>query len=229
VSILTHSQTPTNPPARTARSGPGAIYALARLVRLHLISRRIPTAFAALLVCAALMQWALRATLGQANHISGAVTSARQLALLLEALTAAVISAAMHGPFGEPVRAAGRRLPWLRLTCALILIAAAFAAASLGVLGAVLPGGELVLIRDTAGLIGIGLAGTVLIGGHFAWVGPASYFVVGAYGLTQAWTTPWTWPARPPHDAGAALVAYLLLAASTLAVTIFGARENPRD
>jgi hypothetical protein len=229
VSTLAEAQTPTNPPVPTARSGLGSAYALARLVRLHLASRRIPGALAALLVCTVLMQWALRATLSQSNHISGAVTSARQLTLLLESLAAAVVSAAMHGPFGEPERAAGRRLPLLRLACALVLIAAAFTALSLGMVGTRLPGGELALIRDTAGLIGIGLICTVLIGGHFAWVGPAGYFVVAAYGVSEAWNTPWTWPSRPPHDTGAALCAYLLLAGATLAVTVFGARENPRE
>jgi hypothetical protein len=51
-----------------------------------------------------------------------------------------------------------------------------------------------------------------VLGGGLAWAGPTAYLVVGAYALQTQWhgpalTTPWIWPARPPHDVGAAICA----------------------
>lgn len=46
--------------------------------------------------------------------------------------------------------------------------------------------------------------------------------------LAAGWTTPWIWPARPPHDRGAAICAALVLAAGTAAVTLLGARDAGR-
>jgi hypothetical protein len=80
-----------------------------------------------------------------------------------------------------------------------------------------------------AHLIGIGILGTVIVGGHFAWVGPAAYWVLGAYASADHWNTPWAWPARPGQDLGAALCAYGVLAAGLLAVTVVGPRWHNRD
>jgi hypothetical protein len=228
VSTLTQSQAPINPPAHTALPGPGSRRALARLLGLHLASRRIPAALAALAVCAPLLQWAVRAALGQ-GETPGAQTSAVQLSLLVETLAAAVVSAAVHDPFGEAERATGRRLPWLRLATALILTVCALAALAAGAAGTGLPGGELALLRDGAGLIGIGLLGTVAIGGNFAWTGPAAYFVIAASAVSAEWNSPWTWPARPSHDTGAALCATVLLVLAILAITIIGPRQHTRE
>ena len=209
-----------------SRAGAGA--AIGRLFRLHLMSRRVPTAIAALVLCAPLLQWAIRNALSQ-RQTSGAVTSAGQLCLLLEAAIAAVVSAALHGPFGESERIAGRRLPWLRLATALLLTACALGAVYVGVLGTDMPSGEFSALRDTAGMIGIGVLCTVLVGGHFAWVGPAAYWVVGAYAISEGWQTPWTWPARPGDDTGAGLCAFGLLAAALLVITTIGPRHHNRD
>ena len=50
--------------------------------------------------------------------------------------------------------------------------------------------------------------------------------------LAAHWTTPWIWPARPPHDRGAAICAALVLAAGTAArtaaVTLLGAWDSGR-
>lgn len=212
--------------APRSRATTGA--SLARLFRLHLASRRVPAACAALAACAPLMQWAVRSALSQST-VAGATTSAKQLGLLLEVVAAAVVSAALHGPFGESEHIAERRLPYLRLATAVLLTAAALAAVSLGVLGTRLPTGDLAILRDTAGLIGIGILGTVIIGGHFAWIGPAAYWVLGAYAVTEHWQTPWTWPARPGPDLGAALCAYTILAVALLAITVVGPRQHNRD
>jgi hypothetical protein len=54
--------------------------------------------------------------------------------------------------------------------------------------------------------------------------------VVAAYELYAAWhggalTTPWIWPARPPHDVGAAICAGLVFAAGMVVITVRGARD----
>lgn len=214
------------PAVQRSRAAAGA--SLARLFRLHLMSRRIPAACAALALCAPLLQWAVRSALSQFTT-AGARTSAAQLSLLLEVVAAAVVSAALHGPFGESERIAGRRLPWLRLATALLLTLAALGAVCLGVLGTGLPAGDLAVLRDTSGLIGIGVLGAAIIGGHFAWVGPAAYWVLGAYAVTEHWQTPWLWPARPGNDLGAALCAYALLATSLLVISVIGPRQYNRD
>jgi hypothetical protein len=69
-----------------------------------------------------------------------------------------------------------------------------------------------------------------VLGGGLAWVGPVGYLVVGAYGLYTQWhrpalTTPWIWPARPPHDIGAALCAGLVFATGIAVITVRGARD----
>ena len=200
----------------------------ARLLRLHLMSRRVPAAVIALLLCAPLLQWSISGALGQGDF-SGARDSAEQLSLLVETAAAAVVGAALHGPFGESERTAGRRLPWLRLATALLLTAVALGAVYVGVLGTRLPVGEFAALRDTAGMIGISVLCTVIIGGQFGWVGPVAYWVVGAYAFTDHWQTPWTWPARPGADGGAALCAFGFLAASLLAITVIGPRQHSRD
>ena len=47
-------------------------------------------------------------------------------------------------------------------------------------------------------------------------------------GEPDGWTTPWLWPARPPHDLGGALCAGLVFAAGIVAATVRGARA-PRE
>jgi hypothetical protein len=43
------------------------------------------------------------------------------------------------------------------------------------------------------------------------------------------WTTPWVWPARPPHDRGAAICAALVFAAGLALITIRGSRDSVRE
>lgn len=228
MSTLTQPQAPLDPATRPAGSGSGRLPALARLLRLHLTSRRVPVALIMLAGCGALMQWAVRSALGQ-THTAGARTSAGQLALLLETAAAAVVSAAMHGPFGESERATGRRLLWLRLAATLLLTGAALGAMVAGVAGTGMPEGGLAVARNTAGMIGIGLLCAVIVGGQFAWVGPAGYFVIAAYAVADEWTSPWTWPARPAHDVGGAICALALLGIAIFAITVLGPRERGKD
>jgi len=213
---------PAVAPDREARAGwtlqPGL-----RLVRLHLASRRVPSALAAVAGCAI----ALRIALDWPWDTYGAV----QLPLVFEACSAAVIAVTTASPLGEPERATGRWLPFLRLGGALALAAAAAGALTAAGTGAHLAGGALDVLRNMAGLTGIGLVCAAVLGGGLAWVGPVGYLVVGAYGLYTQWhgpalTTPWIWPARPPHDIGAALCAGLVFATGMAVITVRGARDS---
>ena len=208
-----------------AAPGLGARLPLAglRLVRLHLASRRIPVALAAVAACAAGLRVAL--------HWHWDAYGALQLPLVFETGCAAVIAVTTASPLGEPERATGRWLPFLRLGAALALTAAAVSALAAAGTGAQLAGGALDVLRNVAGLTGIGLLCAAVIGGGLAWAGPLAYMVVAAYELYAAWhggalTTPWIWPARTPHDVGATICAGLVFAAGMVVITVRGARDS---
>ena len=193
-----------------------------RLVRLHLASRRVPAALAAVAACAVVLRVAL--------HWHWDTYGALQLPLVFEAGAAAVIAVATASPLGEPERATGRWLPYLRLGAALALTAAAAGALAAAGTGAHLAGGTLDVLRNVAGLTGIGLLCAAVLGGGLAWAGPLGYMVIGLYALYTDWhgpalTTPWIWPARPPHDLGAVLCAGLVFAAGMAVITVRGARD----
>ena len=76
-------------------------------MRLHAVSRRLPAALVLLAACAA----GLRGTLYGHWDDYGAL----QLPLVFETACAAVIAVTAGSPFGEPERATGRWLPYLRL------------------------------------------------------------------------------------------------------------------
>jgi hypothetical protein len=78
-------------------------------------------------------------------------------------------------------------------------------------------------------MAGVGLLTAVLFGGAFGWIGPLAYFVLTEGALAGNWTTPWTWPARSPHDLGGTLCAAAAFAAGLALVTVRGARESVRD
>jgi hypothetical protein len=193
-----------------------------RLVRLHLLSRRIPAAIVALAGCAIGLRIAL--------HWHWDTYGALQLPLIFETGCAAVITLVTASPLGEPERVTGRRLPLLRLSTTLALTALAFGALAAVAAGAHLAGGNAEVLRNLAGITGIGLLCAAALGGALAWAGPLAYMVAGAYGLYADWhgpplTTPWLWPARPAHDAGAALCAGLVWAAGVAVITARGARD----
>jgi hypothetical protein len=191
-----------------------------RLVRLHLASRRVPAMLVALVACGLVLRAAL-----YWHRISGG----QQLPLLLEAGAAALVAVACGSPFGEPERATGRWLPWLRLGAALALTAAAFGALAAGSAAAHLAAGSLAVLRNLVGMTGIGLLCAVVLGGALAWIGPMAYAVLAEVALGNAWKTPWTWPARPPEDHGAALCASVVFAAGTLLIAIRGAHDSIRE
>ena len=216
-------------PAATAGAGaprptvpPGPLRPGMRLVRLFAASRRVPAAVAAIAACCLGLRIAL---LGHWDSYG-----ALQLPLVFEAAAATVITVATASPLGEPERVTGRWLPYLRLATTLALTAAAAGALIAAGTGAHLAGGTLDVLRNVAGMTGIGLLCAAALGGALAWTGPAGYLVVGAYGLYTQWhrpalTTPWIWPARPPHDLGAAICAALVFIIGIVVTSLRGARD----
>lgn len=216
-------QTPAGaaPGAKSLRSRRMRAAAGARMAWLYLVSRRVPAALAALAVCGAVLGAAL-----EWRRIQGRGPGAEQVPLLLEAGAASVIAVTTYSPFGEPERATGRWLPWLRLGTALALTGAAVGTLGAGAAAANLPDGTLAIARNVAGITGAGLLSAAVIGGALAWIGPMAYAVVAEYALVAGWTTPWIWPARPPHDHGAAICAALVFAAGMTVIAIRGARDQ---
>jgi hypothetical protein len=53
-----------------------------------------------------------------------------------------------------------------------------------------------------------------------------AHLLVAESAIAAGWTTPWTWPARPPHDLGAALCAAVVFTAGTAIITM--RRPGPR-
>jgi len=198
-----------------------------RLIRLYAVSRRVPFALIAIAACAI----ALRVTLLGHWDAYGAL----QLPLVIETAAATAIAATAASPLGEPERVTGRWLPYLRLAVTLALTAAAITALMVAAgTGAHLSGGTLDVIRNVAGITGLGLLCAAALGGGLSWTVPTGYLVAGVYALYTVWhgpaiTTPWLWPARPPTDLGGALCAGLVFAAGLAVITMRGARDRPGD
>ena len=210
---------PPAPAVPSWRSSSGA-----RLAWLHARSRRVPAAVLALAVCGALLRAALHW-----HWISGTGDSAHGLPGMIEGATAAVIAVTSHSPFGEPERATGRWLPYLRLGTALALTGLAIGMLQLAVTGASLIEGIAVLARNVLGLTGIGLATSLATGGLLAWTLPLGYLAFAQYALLQARRSPWLWPVRAPADRGAWICACLVFAAGLLAFAVRGPRTSPAD
>jgi hypothetical protein len=66
-------------------------------------------------------------------------------------------------------------------------------------------------------------------GSHASASGGMAYLLVTESALTAAWTTPWVWSARPPHDLGGALCAALAFAAGMVLITLRGACVSARE
>ena len=202
---------------------PGRLPGL-RLLLLHLISRRVPAAVAVLAACGVLLRVGLHS-----HWINGTRPEAQELPVMIESAAAAVIAVVTASPFGEPERATGRWLPYLRLADALGLSLVTIGILAAGAAAAGLPGGTAAMARNVAGLTGLGLLSAAVLGGLLAWIGPMAYAIVAEFAIIDAWTTPWMWPARPPHDWGAALCATLALAAGLTVTTARGARNAPHE
>jgi hypothetical protein len=197
-----------------------------RLARLHLVSRRVPAALAVIAACAVVLRVAL--------HWPWDAYGALQLPLIFEAAAAAAIAITTASPIGEAERATGRWLPFLRLGTALMLTVAAAGALAAAGTGAHLAGGTAAVLRNVAGLTGIGLLIAAVLGGGLAWAAPMGCLLAGVYALYTDWhgpalTTPWIWPGRPPHDLGGALCAGLVFVCGLAVTTVRGARDSPGE
>jgi hypothetical protein len=193
-----------------------------RLARLHAVSRRVPFALALLAAFGVLLGIALRYHWSMAGGYAVQVL----VPLTIQTGAAAVIAVSTYGPFGDPERATGRWLPWLRLGTALALTAIAYGLLAAGAdAGGVLPGGTLALLRYLAGTAGLGLLSAVALGGAFGWVGPMAYLLITEVALDGDPTTPWIWAGRPPHDRGAALCAGAVFLGGLVAITVLGTRN----
>ena len=113
------------PAAAPARPAIAAV----RLGWLYLVSRRAPAA----LGLPAALGCLLWAALHWRWNIAGGAAAQQLVPLTIESGAAAVIAVSTYGPFGEPERATGRWLPWLRLGAVLVLTAAGFAMLAAGV------------------------------------------------------------------------------------------------
>ncbi len=203
-------------PTRVFRAGP-------RLVHLYLQSRRVLTCLVILIACAVVLRVALQ-------WLPRTGTLSRQIPLTIEAAAAAAIGVTARSPFGDPERAAGRWLPFLRFAAIVVTTGAALGMLAAGAaLSGHLAGGTLDMLRDLAGFTGIALLVAAAAGGGLAWIGPLAYLPVTISGIEAGWTTPWVWPARPPHDHGAAICAAVVFAAGVAVLTLHGTRDSSRE
>lgn len=206
--------------ARPTSRAPRRWAAAALLVKLHLVSRRVPAALVVMVACGALLQAALRWHGDQRSL---------QVPLIIEAAAAAAVAVASRSPIGESERATGRWLPYLRVGAAVGLTSAAFASLLAGSAGADLLGGTVALLRNVAGMAGVGLLSAAVIGGSLSWIGPLAYLALTEEALGAGWHTPWLWPARPPDDPGGAICAALVLGAGLAVISLRGARVTDRE
>ena len=196
------------------------LWGVERFVRLHLESRRVLAALVLMAACGAVFQGVLR---WHGSHGS------LQVPLIIEAAAAAIVAVTTHSPFGESERATGRWLPYLRGGAAAGLTVAAFAALIAGATGTNLLGDTEALLRNVAGMAGVGLLAAAVVGGWLSWIGPMAYLALAEEALSSGWQTPWTWPARPAGDLGGALCAALVFFAGLAVITIHGARAIGRE
>jgi hypothetical protein len=215
------------PAAEAAHAG--RIPATARLVWLHLRSRRLPPALLALLASGVVLWAALT------HHWwYGTGPAASELPTLIEGCAAAIIAVTTHSPFGEPERATPRWLPPLRLGTALLLSGAAIGLLAAGAAvgydpkaGVGLTGGILPVARNLLGFTGVGFILALAIGGLLSWIGPLAYVAICQFALVANYSEPLTWASRPPADRGGWIAAVAVFALGLAGLTLRGARVRP--
>jgi hypothetical protein len=230
---VTDIQKPTPAPAPAAWHASSA----ARLAWLYLRSRRVPSALVALLACGV----ALWASLTY-HWWPGIGNRAGELPMILQGCAAAIIAVTTHSPFGEPERATGRWLPFLRAGMVLTLCGAAIGFFALGAAaaynpragvyltggaGVYLTGGSLPVVRNVLGMTGIGLTFCLVTGGLISWIGPLAFTAISQFALIANYSEPLTWPTRSPTDRGGWIAAMVAFAVGVIAYTFRGPRVRP--
>jgi hypothetical protein len=215
----------SSPQASPRWRAPAAV----RLPWLHLRSRRVPSALVALLACGVALWAAL-----EFHWWYGTGNASAELPNLLEACAAAIIGVTTHSPFGEPERATGRWLPFLRPTLILALCGSAIGLLALGAAvaydpkaGVGLIGGMLPIERNLLGFTGVALLCSLAIGGLLSWIGPLAYVGICQCAAIADYSEPLTWASRPPADRGGWIAALVVFAVGLAAFTIRGPRLRP--
>ncbi len=142
-----------------------------RLVRLPWPAAGSRRALATLAACAAVMQAMLHSRLGAG--VGDGAGAALQLPLLLHRGRLGHRHHGRRSVRRDPERATGRWLPYLRLAAAIALTAAAVSILVAGTAAVRLPGGDLDVLRNVAGLTGIGLLCAAVLGGPLGMDRPA--------------------------------------------------------
>ncbi|HEY2792323.1 MAG TPA: hypothetical protein VGJ28_08215 [Micromonosporaceae bacterium] len=194
-------------------------FAPGRILTLYARSRHVPGAVGVLIVLAAFL-WA---DLRWGWSIAGGAAAQQLVPLVVMAGAAAAIGVATYGPLGEAEKATGRWLPLLRLGTAVLLSVAAAALLAAAGSGGRLATGDLELMRDLAGSIGVALLTAAAVGGQFAWIGPIAYWLVTESALASALSTPLIWPTLPSNSAAAMTAAVTVAVAGFAAITVRGA------
>ena len=164
----------------------------------------------------------------------GTGNAADEVPMIVQGCAAGIIAVTMHSPFGEPERATGRWLAFLRAGLVLVLCGAAIGLFALGAVaadnpraGVYLAGGDLPVVRNVLGMRGIGLIFCLVTGALIAWIGPLAFTAISQFALIANYSEPLTWPTRPPADRGGWIAALVVFAVGLIAFTIRGARIRP--
>jgi len=227
-----------SPRANTVAGTPGVsaetpaarrIPAAARLAWLHLLSRRVPAALVALVACGVALWAAL-----EFHWWYGSGHAADELPTLLEGCAAAIIGVSTHSPFGEPERATGRWLPFLRPLVVLGLCGAGIGLLAAGAAVAYNPqagigliDGMLPVARNLLGFTGVALLFSLVIGGLLSWIGPLGYVAICQFAAIANYSEPLTWASRPPADRGGWIAAMVVFGVALAMFTIRGPRVRP--
>lgn len=188
-----------------------------RLLLLHLRSRHVPLTVLLLAVTAGVLRAIRPLTQGGSEF-------AVLLPLVLTVGAAGLIAASTRSPFGDPERATFP-LPRLRLIHLLVLVGVGVA-----MIGAARVGNDPgAALRNMAGLTGLALLTTPIIGAALAWIAPLAYVIYcgGPVDVHQIGLS--AWPALPGTDTTATLIALALLAIGVATVAVTGARDQRTD
>jgi hypothetical protein len=196
-----------------------------RWLTLYLRSRRVPVALAAAVGCIAAM-WSLWTVFSDIRDVGV------QMVILTILLTVATLTATLAGP-DDALEHTGA-LPWPPRRAAHLLGALTTV---LGMLLATLMTGARfgpawLVVRDTAGLLGLTALGAATVGAARSWFPPLAWTLTAVTVSlpNTAWVHILTWQAQAPDNVPAALIAGLLAAAGLVMYAALGpARRSPAE